>query len=71
MLSHLANLANKLLARFVGGVRLAREKNHHRTIVIGDQALDALDIAEDHGGAFVGGKTARKANDQGVRTEEG
>src|SRR5579884_1626774 len=63
------DLLNQGLARFVGGVRLAREDDLHRALRIEQDAAQAFHIAKDERGAFVGGEAAREADKQRVGIE--
>src|SRR5579859_4543702 len=60
------NLLNQRLARFVGGMCLAREDNLDWTRRIVQQAAQAVDVAEEQSCAFIGGKAACETEDQRI-----
>src|SRR5262249_29718394 len=68
LLTHheLAQLAQHLLAGLIRRMRLAGEQQHHGALGIVDEASEARAIAQQQGGALVGGETPRKAEREHV-----
>ncbi len=54
----------------VGGVGLAREDELHRAVRVGDEAGDALGVAEEQGRALVGRHAPGEADGQHLRVED-
>src|ERR1022692_609558 len=66
-LDHLADVG---LARLIFGMRLAGDYDLHRHVGIQQDALEALDVAEEQGGALIGGKAAGEADGKRVGIED-
>src|ERR1017187_9729286 len=66
-LHHLADVG---LARLIFGMGLASDHDLHRHIGVQQDALQALDVAEEQGGALVGGKAACEADGKRVGIED-
>ena len=62
----LHDIADEILALVVARVRLAGDHDLHRHILVTEDALDAVHVLEQQGGAFIGGEPARKADSQRV-----
>ena len=64
---HLRERADQLLARLVGGVRLAGEQEQDRPLAVGEQAAQAVEVVEEQRGALVGGEAPPEADGEHVR----
>ncbi len=65
----LHDLADEGFARLIFRMRLAGDDDLHRALAIAENFLQALHIAEQQRGAFIGGEAAREADGERVRIE--
>ena len=65
----LHDLADVALARLVLGMGLAGDDDLHRHVLVQQNALEPLDVAEQQRGALVGGEAAREPDGESVGIE--
>ena len=65
----LHDLADEALARLVLGMRLAGDDDLHRHVLVQQDALQPLHVAEQQRGALVGGEAARETDGERVGVE--
>lgn len=63
-LGELDDLADQLLPRFVGWMRLAGKNEQYRALRIGKNFAQPVEIVEQQRGALVGGEAAGEADGQ-------
>ena len=66
----LINVLQHLLARIVGGVRLAGKNDLHRTGAVRHEGTQPFDVIENQIGALVGRKPSCKSNRECMRIEQ-
>src|SRR5271165_4417996 len=64
--AHLGDATNHFFAGIILGVRLAGKDDLQRTLVVGEHAPQAIEVAEDERGPLVGGKAAGESDSEGI-----